>query len=77
MIKFNFENDVKKKQLTLDDVDTNGFFVWEGILCQKVHQGGWNTIASPDGSAFADSYDNTDYDIKVDRILGIPTKIEF
>lgn len=76
MINFNFE--VKKENLTFGNVRENEFFVDKcGYLCQKTHSNSYSVIALSDGTPEGNHYNNVDENESIERIIGLPTKIEF
>ena len=77
MIKFIVAEEKQEKQLTLDDVKENQFFVDdEGRLCQKVGADCYNTITDAMGIPFA--YEVfCKSDCLIERILPKVTRIEF
>ena len=76
-MKFIYEIEPKKKQLTFADVAENQFFVCdEGYLCQKVDSEFACTIADPDGDPSC-NYITVEDDHPITRILPKIAKIEF
>lgn len=76
-MKFIYEKQEKKEELTLSDVEENQFFVCvDGYLCQKVYEYAYNTIADDDGGPSC-SYLTCEADMPIKRLLPIVEKIEF
>lgn len=76
-MKFIYEEVKKNKQLTLEEVEENQFFVCtDGYLCQKADETAYTTIADDEGNPTCCKLD-CDYDIPIQRILPRVEKIEF
>lgn len=80
-IKFHYEEPQDSKDLTLDDVECNQFFVnRNGELCQKVTARTYNRITNthglPEGEALDYQYNNPT-DIEIQRVLPRVEKIEY
>ncbi len=78
MIKFIVAEEKQEKQLTLDDVKEDQFFVdSDGRLCQKVCDEGYNSIADDNGEPVACETIYVMHDMPIKRILPKVTRIEF
>ncbi len=78
MIKFIVAEEKQEKQLTLDDVKEDQFFVNdEGRLCQKVDKDSYNTIADYSGEPVACETNFCNSDTPIIRVLRKVTRIEF
>lgn len=77
MVNFIFDSD-KKPYLIFGDVENNAFFVNnKGYLCQKIYYDEYNIIADSKGNPYSNHRCSTHYDCRIQRIIGLPTKIEF
>ena len=74
-MKIIFETDPNTK-LKFSDVEIDQFFVYVGMLCQKIHNTSFSIITDFEGSPCADT-DNAYADMEIDRILPKVKKIEF
>lgn len=76
-MKFIYEKQENKGELTLKDVAENQFFVCvDGYLCQKVYACAYTTIADNEGDPSC-SHLTCDEDMPINRILPRVEKIEF
>ena len=66
------------KQLTLEEVDINQFFVNpDGQLCQKMGSTAYIIIADHNGEPYADYFDSVHPQHIIKRIMPKVTKVEF
>lgn len=77
-MKFIYDEKDVTTQLTLCEVWTNQFFVFDGYLCQKVSHFKINIIANPEGTPCASTHAVDDpTEMLVSRLLPTVIKIEF
>lgn len=76
-MKFIYEKQEKKKDLTLKDVQTNQFFVCkDGYLCQKANEEEYITIADNEGYPSSNYFECGKY-MPIARLLPLVERIEF
>lgn len=76
-MKFIYEKQEEKKELTLNDVEDNQFFVCaDGYLCQKIGGESFMTIADEEGYPSC-GYFSDFASVRITRLLPRVEKIEF